>query len=220
MKELTPKQTNIMATWTRISLADTDHIAALHFSANGSPSKRASEALKELELMGLVEGARRSIDKTKVWRLARKGRARIANAMKSEQLHGLKVSHHLAITSCYAALEKSGHLTRFTPELREPFGTKVYAPDAFFVFDKRPYLLEIQLTPLSIKRWAEKWAIGAEYFDGFHHQKASFQHWPGRIIRPQIAVITRQPPDNVMAGSRLPLHIYASIEDFIHTSQK
>ena len=127
-------------------------------------------------------------------------------------LTGFKVEHHLAITSCYVALVQTGKCTKFVPELREKYGdNKTYAPDAFFVYDKKAYLLEVQRSPLSVERWAKKWAVASDFFDGNHHTKASFQYWAGKIIRPTIVVITSQPAENVQAGSRLPLSIRPKI---------
>ena len=210
----TPRQLNILETWTRVSLATTDHIAALFFPTHGSPSKRASEHLKELEVMKLLEGYRGELSKPKVWRLAKRGRQLLLGetAKPPAPLTGFKVEHHLSITSCYVSLVQSGKCTKFVPELREKYGdNKIYAPDAFFVYDKKAYLLEVQRSPLSVERWAKKWAVASDFFDGNHHTKASFQYWAGKIIRPTIVVITSQPAENVQAGSRLPLSIRPKI---------
>lgn len=122
-----------------------------------------------------------------------------------------KIEHLLAIGDVW--FERRPPI--FLVELREQFGAKKYCPDAFFVHRGRAYLLELQLYPLSTAKWAEKWAIATEYFDGGHHRKASWQLWPGKVIRPNILVLSQQGVDVIRGGSNLPIRIIRDIKELV-----
>lgn len=211
-------QGTIMEFLTRIPIVSTDQVARF-FSDNGSPNKRASEALTTLEAERIIEGRRREIGKAKVWRLTKKGRDMQGITRPPTPLQSMKTDHILSIGDAYLDLLSSGKLSRWTTELRETYriGNKErkYCPDAFFVFEGKPYLLEVQRSPLSVNRWGEKWNVATEFFDGGHYMKASFQLWEGKTIRPRIAVITDQAESQVTAGAKLPLLILKSGADLV-----
>lgn len=218
--DLKEKQKTILETLTNVRLLDTVQVANVLYADHGSPAKRASAALHELENLRLVEGRRREIGKAKVWRLSNKGRKLMGIEQKPPALAGLKVDHHLAIADCYLKLSRAGTLKYWTHECREQFGKKVYAPDAFFVWEGKPFLLEVQRSPLSSARWGEKWAMAAEYFDGGHYRKSSWQFWKPKIIRPNLLCLSDQNPSIILAGTALQIHVGDDIISLVSKFRK
>lgn len=200
---------SILDLLTKVPVIDTTQAARLTCKDNDSPNKRASELLLQLENQKMIEGRRREIGKTKVWRLTKKGRDQFKITRPPVPLSSGKIDHVLAIGDAYLDLIETGKLLphRWLYELREPMGKRKYCADAFFVHDGKPYLLEVQRSPISSKRWAEKWAIASEFFDNDHLTKASFQFWKPRIVKPRIMVLSAQEPDTIRAGTRLDLLI-------------
>lgn len=200
-------------------LVTTDQIAT-YYSHRGSPTKRASETLTELEDKKLVEGKRRAIGESKIWRLTKRGRDALGCKQKPVSFTSGKLGHYLALTDVYQSLSRMGTLSRWMLELREPFeiGNRAYTycPDAFFVFQneqgKKAFLLEVQTSPITSTRWGEKWAIASSFFESPVYKTASFQYVPNKIIRPRIVVISNQQPDTVQGGSKLTLIKAPSIE--------
>lgn len=132
-------------------------------------------------------------------------------------LNSLKIEHSLAIADVWLTLVKTGNLQYFKYEPIDPFTTagrqKVYAPDSFFIYKNKAYVLEVQLSPLSTIRWGEKWAIATAFFDEGHYKKATWQVVKGHLIRPEILVISQQSDDVIQGGSRLNISIYRDIKD-------
>lgn len=126
-------------------------------------------------------------------------------------LNSLKIDHALAIGDVWLTLVRTGKLQYFKYEPIDPFTTggrqKVYAPDAFFIYKNKPYLLELQLSPLSTIRWGEKWAVATSFFDEGHYKKATWQVIPNHILHPAIIVLSNQSPDVIQGGSLLNLSI-------------
>jgi hypothetical protein len=128
-----------------------------------------------------------------------------------------KIDHTLMIGDVYLELMRKGKVYGFRFEPQDDFKTRTgqqrkYCPDAFFGFGGRAYLLEMQLSSLSSSRWAEKWAVAQEFFDGGHHKNACWQP-EGQKLIPYILVVTSQPEETVKAGSRLPFKICKKISD-------
>lgn len=201
---------------TNCPVVSTDQLAKWY--DNASPLKRASEHLCELAKQKLIEGRRREIGKTKVWRLANKGRKLQEVKRHPVPLNSMKIDHYLAISDVWQELRQSDKFAtnRWLVELRERMeGKDVYAPDAFFVYKGKPYLLEVQRTKISSERWGEKWAKASRFFDEGHYKKASFQFWEGKTIRPEVVVISTQNPTTIQAGTRFQFLLYKSITDFL-----
>lgn len=179
----------------------TRHAACL-FPDSGSPLKRASAALKELEAEKMIEG-RRMGDMTKVWRLSRRGRTELEIQRRSIPLGSMKLNHYLAIADLYVIL--SDKLKYFEVELREQYERlgkiKTYSPDALFVYDRGIYIAEVQLKRLSRKEWARKWSKANEFFNERYFEEASWQRWRrGDNIKPQFLCVSEQDPGIVMEG--------------------
>ncbi len=70
------------------------------------------------------------------------------------------------------------------------------------VFQLKLYAVEVQRSyPPGKNPWARKWAIYGMYFNGGHYKTAKYQEWAGgKIVAPNIIVITKQNPDTVRAG--------------------
>lgn len=202
-----------MNTLKTLPVISTDQ-AVRYFRDYKHPSKRVSDMFRQLEEEKLVEGRRRSMGETKVWRLSKKGREELGVNRKPLPLNATVLTHALAIGNVYLELKRTGGLLHFETELREEYtvGGKVkkYCPDAFFIYKKKPYLLEVQLTPLSSDRWAKKWETANEFFSG-PHLKASWQKYSKNPFRPEMVVLTKQNTEIVKAGSRIPLIIVQEI---------
>jgi hypothetical protein len=129
-----------------------------------------------------------------------------------------KVEHVLGIGDIFQELLETGKVRYFKYEPRDDFHSgrsMVYAPDAFLVFDNKPYLLEYQKTPLSSNRWAQKWAVADAFFSGDAYKSASWQNKGAVKFKPRILVISSQEPETVTAGSSLPLLIVKNISSLL-----
>lgn len=208
----------ILETLSKCPVISTDH-AARYFT-NSSPGKRASEALTELSTLKLIEGKRRAIGESKVWRLSKKGREQYGVTRQPVALNSPKVNHYLAIATLYQDIQEIGKVYHWTVELREPFqiGSKklTYCPDAY-CWLKTPkgthaYFIEVQQSPITSNRWGEKWAMATSFMESDAFPVASFQTVEGRVIRPRILVISKQQPETIQGGSRLPLIITPDIK--------
>lgn len=209
-----------MTILSRLPVVSTDHIAR-YFADRGSPAKRASEYLCYLESQRLLESQRRAIGQPKVWRLSKKGREQQNIDRRPVSLTSNKIPHYLALADAYQALRRRTDikLLHWAVELREPFklGSRslTYCPDAFFTVERDgkrwAYLLEVQQSPLTSNRWAEKWAMATAFFDSDAVTSASFQVAKGHVLRPAIVVLTPQQPETVQGGSKLPIIITKTI---------
>lgn len=159
---------------------------------------------------------------SKVWRLTKKGREARGVTYLPPSFKGHKRDHFLAIGDSYLQLEKVGKVRRFFLEPREEFrgGTKVYkyAPDAYVFLEVegriKPLILEVQSSPLTSKRWAEKWTIASQFFDTGAFKKAGFQIMKDKEVRPQIVAITTQQTETVRTGiGSLPLLVVRTVGD-------
>lgn len=190
---------------TLIPMVSTTQAATFFPDAN-SPSKRASQILKEMESAGLIQGQRR-LDKPKVWRLTKEGRKLQDITKKPLSLAGRKVDHHLAIGDALLELRSHGRLTEFQFEPREkytaPTGSRKYCPDAYFVYNGRGYLLEVQLSPMASRQWMRKWATAGEAI-----RKVKWDIQPTKIV-----VLSKQQKETI-GGYSLPLLVVPTIEEF------
>lgn len=132
-------------------------------------------------------------------------------------LNSMKIDHALAIGDVWLDMVLGGGLKYFVYEPKDEFnpgtGRRVYCPDAFFIHGGTAYLLEVQRSPLSTKRWAEKWAVASQYFDGGYYKSASWQVAQGRIIKPSIVVLSTQSPQVITAGTGLSLILAKDIKE-------
>jgi hypothetical protein len=115
------------------------------------------------------------------------------------------MTHWLTISDVYLALNATGLLKYFECELRIPYkqlGKEyVYAPDCFFIWNKRAYLMEVQLKALSRKEWAEKWKRWNEYFGGGHYTQAPWQRFKqGGGLVPHMVSLSQQDAEIVRCG--------------------
>lgn len=186
-----------------VPAATTQQVAQL-FRGNGSPIKRASEQLRLLEQEKLTEGSRLP-NMAKVWRLTRKGRE-LTGMTSTIPLSSPKVRHALALASLYLSLSQRD-LKAFDYEPMQTYLRGLesfkYAPDAFTIVDRKAYVVEVQLKPLSRKEWSRKWTKGANvYFnrERQHFEGASWNRYAGKAIVPHFLVVTTQPLDIVSTG--------------------
>lgn len=169
-----------------------------------------------MEKEKLIEGKRREIGKSKVWRLSKEGRELTGAAKVPLPFSSPKVEHVLAIGDVYQALVSTGRLLAFHYEPKDEFNAGrrlVYSPDAFYALrGGGAALLEVQRSPMSSTRWAAKWAIASAYFEGGHYKGASWQ--PGKLpIIPRIVVLSSQEEETIKAGSMLNITIARTIEE-------
>lgn len=177
--------------------------AATFFSDAGSPNKRASELLKRMETDGLIEGRRR-LDKPKVWRLSKRGREAQHIAKRPVPFTSRKIDHHLAVGDVLLHLRTYGKLTRFDVEPQFDAGATKYYPDAYFVFNDRAYLLEVQTSPMSSTQWDCKWQVARNSL-----KKVRWEKDPVKII-----TISRQQKGTV-GGKGLPVLVVPVVADFV-----
>lgn len=86
-------------------------------------------------------------------------------------------------------------------EPAEKFGKLYWKPDCVLSFQKRLYVAEVQLSPLSSKEWAQKWNIFNLYFNEGHFKEAKFQQFAKTPpILPEFIAITTQNPETVKSG--------------------
>jgi hypothetical protein len=216
------RKAKIMKMFSNCPIVSTETVAKLF--TNNQPTKRASAALKELESMRLVEGKSRALGQTKVWRLTTKARREIRGSPRAISFTSGLIDHYLAIADAWYYLSTQGDLLRWTLEPRYPFGEgKKYCPDAFFAWRKNGHtligFLEMQLSPLTTKRWAEKWAVASAFFDSKECSTAPFQDFVNAkgekvILKPSrlsLIAVSSQQPETIAAGSKLTITIIKEI---------
>lgn len=219
MRKEERKKQRILFTLGLLPLVSTDLIARL-FPELKYPNKQASKLLKELEHEKLVEGYARRMGETKVWRLTRKGRQFLDVKKNRIPFNTRKLSHYLKIAEAYFDLWDTGNLTDFTMEWREDFinnegNKRVYAPDAFFIYDKKPYFLEVQQSYLTRLKWAEKWKIAHEFYFEGNLASSNLPSLAKQGEMPQILVITDQKEPLVTGSARLDVRVFSSMKEFI-----
>jgi hypothetical protein len=202
-------------------IVSTDNVAR-YFLDRGSPSKRASEHLNFLLSERLIDGHSRALQKgkSKVWRLSKKGREKMNVTSRAIPLNSNKVDHYVSIANLYQDLKRRGELRKWIVELREDCGKSKYCPDAFAAIKTengtRAYLFELQLSPLPSTRWAEKWTIAQTFFENPDYLKAaSFQFVEGRIIKPNIIVLSSQQPETVRGETRIQITIAKDLKQVV-----
>lgn len=188
------KRIDVLSFMKTIPIVSTEQVA-LFFSEHGSPLKRASELLKELEEEELIEGQNR-FQESKVWRLSKKGRELLRFDSYPVPMKTRKLKHMLSIGDVFLDLSFTGNLDYFTFEPRFDFVNKHgkirrFSPDAEFSYLKEKYFLEVQRTPIKDERWAEKWNVSKEFLE---IQNETF-------IMPKILVISEQKASIVKTGS-------------------
>jgi hypothetical protein len=170
-----------------------------------------------MEKANLIEGKRRGIGESKIWRLAKKGRKMMEVEEKAKPFNVREVDHILGIGNCFLHLSFTGQLQYFETELREVYTAngkkKKFCPDAFFIYKGKPYLLEYQSSPITSTRWGEKWAVYSEYFEDGHFHNASWQRFgKSKQIKPMIIVISTQQKQTILSGSKNTINILSNIE--------
>jgi hypothetical protein len=109
--------------------------------------------------------------------------------------------HHLAIAGIYFGMLPDHFLFEPQEDFKHVGADYVWNPDCIFVHQKKVYVAEIQLTPISSARWKKKWNIFNLYFDNKYFHNAQFQKWAnGKIILPQFLCFTNQNPEIVKQG--------------------
>ena len=208
----------ILTSLSRVYIANTIQLESF-FQEHGSPKKRASEFLRSLQEEKVIEGRQLSIGKAKNWRLTKQGWLTLGMDRNAIPFQSNKVDHLLSIGNVFFHLHHKGGLKSFRTELREPFysthtsSIKKYCPDAFFHYRNELYLLEVQLTPLSTRKWRKKWELAEEFFYEGHYQKVTWHPFEKEYI-PTIVVISSQSEHVVKAGTELPVSIIRNATDF------
>lgn len=131
-----------------------------------------------------------------------------------------KIEHTLAIGDFYLYLNND--LQNFIVEPQEKFSyhdkEMTYYPDAFFIYQNKAYLLEVQLHPLSSDRWSDKWQVANKFFESGAFKKASWINNPTRIFKPRIVVYSpRQYDKTILSGCNQSPLIVRSIEEFCNS---
>lgn len=184
---------NILKALSQVPIATTKQLATLNDSLD--QTKKASRVLRELETEKLVQGEYHR--KEKVWSLSRKGR----QLMKCTPTKLNNLDHSLAVIGLYFSLQPARWMfepvERFTHLGRE----LVWNPDVIFVHQRKAYVCEVQLTPISSSQWEKrKWRHYNTFFNAGHFKQAAFQAWSNNVILPQFLVITSQQPETVKNG--------------------
>ncbi|AFC32111.1 hypothetical protein PM3016_5411 [Paenibacillus mucilaginosus 3016] len=90
---------------------------------------------------------------------------------------------------------------------------RVFAPDVFFIFGGRAYLMEVQIKRMSRTEWSKKWQRWNEYFGGGYYLQASWQRFKkGGGLIPNVLVNSLQEKDIVAEGFRVPGRTVETIE--------
>ncbi|MCY0892340.1 MAG: replication-relaxation family protein [Acidibacillus sp.] len=175
-----------------VRIANTEQVGRLFYADRGSPSKRASEALSELAKEKLVEGEIVKLGTPKLWRLTKKAKDSMGIGQKGIPFNTAKTAHWLAIADLYIRLRKIERPLFFIPEYREVIENKrIFSPDAWLVWRKRPFFVEVQLTVMPSMRWKDKWKSYELFY--LRLDKRAFQPKPpARPVKPQILVVSRQ----------------------------
>jgi hypothetical protein len=177
---------NILKALSQVPIATTRQLATLNDSLD--PQKKASGIVRELERERLVQG--RYHGREKVWRLR-----------KSPTRYPTKIDHAIAVINLYFAIKPKYWIyepvERFTHLGRD----LVWSPDCIFVHQRKVYVCEVQLTPMTGSKWARsKWSYYNTYFNDGYFRDAAFQSWSDKTILPQFLTITTQQPDTVKTG--------------------
>lgn len=191
----------ILMALSKVPVATTAQLAMLNDCL--SPSKRASEFLRSLEKDRLVMSRYYGEKKPeKIWRLTERGRRQTGT--KATRL--TNIDHSLAVGALYFDQVPEYFLfepvENFTHRGKEMF----WAPDAITVLrvgnKNKAYVIEVQLTHLTPRKWSKKWGIYNMYFNRGNYASAVFQSWSksGRVILPQFVAITNQKIEDVKAG--------------------
>lgn len=113
----------------------------------------------------------------------------------------MKVQNYLGFADVYFTM---GQPKIFQVELREALHNTHFDPDIFTIHNRKVYLIEVQVKPLSQKEWGEKWKKWNVYFNENHYLTASWQKYAKsdevkkRI--PEVVVITKQVKEQVASG--------------------
>lgn len=211
-----------------IPIVDTNQISSLFYSDCNSPGKRASEFLQELAKRGDIEGQRREMGKTKIWRLSSKKKKELGITKRSVPFNISIIDHILDVGNVYVELVKNGELEYFEYELREGFigkngKEKKYCPDGFFIYNDEPFFLELQRSPISSLKWKEKWKYGDDFLNNNHYLNYfdKLSHLPYFRLympkKPAILTISTQRKEIVLNGAEnLKIELFKTINDFIY----
>lgn len=197
--------------------------ASRFFQTTVHSTKRASEALRELEKEKLITGKNRLGD-SKLWWLTRKGQTEAGILRAYRRPDGLQVPHLLEIGDVYAELLLTGELTHFEAEPKERFevgGVEyVYRPDAFLTYGGKDYLLEVQRSTKTTSAWGEKHAILELLISSGAWMKAFWHHGKTPRYRiPTVVILSeRQQEDTIRGGSNLPFWIIRDLKELIDKS--
>ncbi len=190
---------DIIEFFSVVRIANTEQVGRLFFADRGSPSKRASEALSELAKEKLVEGEIIKLGEPKLWRLTKKAKDSKGIEKKAVPFHTAKINHWLAITDLYIEISKVEKPLIFIPEYREVIeNKKIFSPDVWMVWRKKPYFVEVQRTPIRSKAWQEKWRIYEHVYSRLS-ERAFQPKPPAKPVKPKILVVTKQQKETIGA---------------------
>jgi len=161
------KKFKILSFLSAVPIVSTSQVG-LFFLEHGSPNKRASELLKELEKDKWIEGRSREMGKSKIWRLTKLGREQFEIKKRPVPLTYRNIEHVLEIGNLYLDLLGTGKLQKFECELRRVSNEVKYCPDAFFQAGEKRFYVEVQRSLLSKTNWNEKWKVAKKYFKDKH----------------------------------------------------
>lgn len=180
--------------------------------------KEASKYLKELEREKIVEGYDRRVGESKIWRLSLKGKKLYEINKRAVPFTVRNIAHHLGLMDCYLDLREIEGGLWIEGELREEFTNRFgkerkYCPDAFFLYQKQPYFLELQRSYLSRLNWGEKWKIANEFFGEGHMHTCSVAGYLEGYKAIPIVVVTDQREEVVKSGADVPLIVVKNFKE-------
>jgi len=202
-----------------------------YFLEYKQPNQQVSLVLNELQTDGFVEGKAREVGKSKVWRLTKLGRQLMEVETRPVSLTHHNVNHALKVGDIYFHLEKSEKLHCFKPEIRVPFTNfvgeeRTYCPDAFFVYDDVPYLLEVQHSSLSKTSWKYKWEVAEQLKQAQAWERSEYtRYYTSDTSRfPTIVVLSPQQPNTVYQSDTLDIyhcsHIYEMFPELAEARER
>lgn len=224
MKSKEELKHNILELMTVLPIIETNQAASLLTGERESPQKRVSELLMELEKEErLVESRHREKYKTKLYRLTKIGREQMGVPKKRRVVpwNHRNLDHFLTLGNLMIFLKQNGKLHEFEVEPQYPYTDakgkeKVYPPDVFYIFNKKPYLLECQLSPMSSRKWANKHRIRNEYFAGGHYLRAPFQQRYKKPVTPPLVIWSRRQMEHtITSGSEGSVFVVRDLPDFL-----
>ena len=150
---ITKRDKAIIADLRRFRVMDRDSIAELHFAGLANPVNAANAVMLRLVRQGYVKRSTATLPYCYL------------PADSTVKPNSAKLAHWLAILNVYKDVRQYGAVEQFDVEPKlGPKGT--VEPDAFMIFRKTPFFIEVQTTVYSEKQMRRKF----ERYVGLYHQ--------------------------------------------------